>query len=81
MTTQPNTDIAALVGSPRREYPAWMGDGPYTPLQTRLAETLGRIANRTDAWQREEAERRRALAWCRSNGNPHMKEQSHDGQG
>jgi len=24
---------------PRREYPVWMGDGPYTASQTQLAET------------------------------------------
>lgn len=53
---------------PRREYPEYMGSGPYSPLETQLAETLGRIADRVDDWQREEELKRWALAYCRKNG-------------
>lgn len=42
----------------------------------RLAETCERIEERTRAWQAEEEEKRLALAWCRSNGNPHREAQS-----
>ena len=61
--------------TPRREYPAYMKP-PYSELDTRLAETLGRIADRTDAWLADRAEKEAALRWCRANSNPHRKEQA-----
>jgi hypothetical protein len=58
---------------PRRDYSS-LGPGPYTPLQTQLAETLGRIGERVDAETALRNERIAALAWCRANGNPHLKD-------
>lgn len=57
--------------TPRRVYPPHIKP-PYTALETQLAETLGRIADRTDAWKAHEAEMKLALDWCRANGNPHI---------
>lgn len=56
--------------TPRRIYPDWLTK-PYSNTAHALAETLGRIADRTDAWLAYEEEKRKALAWCRANGNPH----------
>ena len=58
------------MADPRRIYPPHITP-PYTPLDNQLDETLGRIADRTDAWKAHEAEMRAALAWCQANGNPH----------
>lgn len=60
---------------PRRIYPDWLPK-PYSNTAHALAETLGRIADRTEAEAREKAEMRAALAWCRAHGNPHRKEQA-----
>lgn len=73
MTDTLDSDDIAARKEPRRIYPSWLKQ-PYDKNSHDLAETLGRIADRTDAWKREEQERIAALAWCRANGNPHIQE-------
>lgn len=60
---------------PRRIYPAWVKQ-PYSANAHQLAETMGRIASRCEHEARERIEMRRALEWCRANGNPHNREQA-----
>lgn len=55
---------------PRRIYPAWLTK-PYSANAHNLAETIGRIADRTEAEVALRNERIAALEWCRKNGNPH----------
>lgn len=49
----------------RRIYPDWVKQ-PYTQNAHDLAETMGRIADRVEHRQREEALKVKALAHCRA---------------
>ncbi len=46
---------------------------PCPIVASRLKETLERIGERVAAYKAEEREKFIALAWCRANGNPHLK--------
>lgn len=50
--------------------PHMIGDAP---IKAYLRETYAKIAWQTHANRREKAELKAALAWCRANGNPHLK--------
>lgn len=45
------------------------------PLLERLQATVDRIGERVDEWVALEAEKVDALAWCRKNGNPHLRKE------
>lgn len=42
-------------------------------VQARLKATLERIGKQVDANVAHEREKGLALAWCRANGNPHLR--------
>lgn len=68
----PSSREPSLCREMRRIYPDWLHQ-PYSNNAHALAETLGRIADRNDGWAAEQVEMKRALRWCRANGNPHLK--------
>lgn len=58
---------------PDDEWPPHMiGD---SPIKASLRETFAKISWQTHANRTEEAEKNAAIAWCRTNGNPHISSQ------